>query len=277
MGQQHNGHSGHAGHTGQSILVQPGSAQITHAAAVLPQLVPAEASMEAVLDPIAQQRIATLEDEAKRRIAAAEAAAAARIEAAQAEAERWRQHALSTEADAQQRGFAAGYAEGERQGRQAGESAVHQAAQADLDRLAHLVAGADANLQAALRAAQAQLAALSVAIARTIALAAFQLDDHLLARRIAALLEHISQTVATTVRVSPADLPLLQPQWPDLVRAQGWLAPGPRLIADEAITPGGCIIETGTQYLDARLETLCARVAETFAQTDEAAPEVTAA
>jgi flagellar assembly protein FliH len=199
------------------------------------------------------------------RLAEAEARFAAELAAVRAESEQWRAHALAVEAEARAQGFAAGYAEGERQGRSDGATAIRAEEQASLACLAALADAGVVEMQAALMAAHETLAALGIAIARAIVGEAFALDPSLLARRITRLLERLSDVTTATVRLHPTDLAVVQPHWPDLAQTYGWGEQGPRLLGDDAVTPGGCVVEARTHYLDAQIETLCDMVRETFA------------
>lgn len=210
-------------------------------------------------------RLAAVEHEAHARIAAAQAQAEARIAEALAEAERWRQHALATEADAAQRGFNAGYADGAQQGRAEAEAAVRAENRALVAQLTALAKHARTDLRAGIRAAQAGLADLSLAVARAVIAEAVRIEPDLLARRINRLLEEVGDATTAVVRVGPADFAALQPLWPLATRARRNGERGPRIVADDTLAPGDCIIEGHTRYFDARLTPLFAVVQETFA------------
>jgi flagellar assembly protein FliH len=207
------------------------------------------------------------------RLAHVEAEAATKIAEAQAEAERWRAHALATEAESSARGFAAGYADGLGQSRIDAEATVRAEQRAATETIATLAKRARLDTRTYLRAAQSALAALSVEIARVTIGEAFSLDNDLLQRRIAALLDQIADATTAVVRVAPADLNHLQPLWPAAMRARRAGERGPRLMGDPSLTPGDCIIESHTRYFDARLEPLFALVAETFAALPATPPE----
>jgi len=208
---------------------------------------------------------AIIEAEAQARIAAVEATAASQIEAAQAEAERWRQHALQSEAEGYSRGFTAGYADGTTQGQNDGAAAVKAEARAQLDQLVALTKAARLETRQALRATREQLTHLSMEVARAIIGEALRVDGDLLSRRVAHLLDGIGESATAIVRVAPADLPMLQPYWAAATRARRLGERGPRVVADESLAPGDCIVEGTLRYLDARLEPLFTRVAEAFA------------
>ncbi|MBA3826349.1 MAG: hypothetical protein H0X24_20920 [Ktedonobacterales bacterium] len=208
---------------------------------------------------------AIIEAEAQARIMAIEAAAATQIAAAQAEVERWRQHALQSESEGYSRGFTAGYADGTQQGQTEGAAAVKAEARAQLDQLVVLTKAARVETRHALLATREQLTHLSIDIARAIIGEALRIDTDLLSRRVAHLLDGLGESATAIVRVAPADLPALQPHWAAAARARRMGERGPRVVADEALAPGDCIVEGTVRYLDARLEPLFTRVAEAFA------------
>ncbi|HKD74254.1 MAG TPA: FliH/SctL family protein, partial [Ktedonobacterales bacterium] len=183
------------------------------------------------------------QQKAEKGIAEAEARFAAELAAAHAEIERWRTHALTVEAEAKAQGFAAGHAEGFAQGRNEGTTAAHAEAQTSLDRLAALAERSVIDLRSSLGATRDLLAQLSVEVARTLVGEALRVDPSLLAHRIVALLERLSDVTTATVRLHPADLVLMQQHWPELAHAYGWGDQGPRLLGDDTISPGGCLIE----------------------------------
>jgi flagellar assembly protein FliH len=210
-------------------------------------------------------RLVMVEHEAHTRIAAAHAQAESRVAEALAEAERWRQHALATEADAYQRGFSAGYADGAQQGRAEADAAVRAETRALVAQITTLAKRARTDLRTGILAAQAGLADLSLAVARAVIDEAVRLDPDLLARRINALLAQVGDATIAVVRVCPADFAALQPLWPVATRARRNGERGPRIVADDTLAPGDCIIEGHTRYFDARLEPLFAVVQEAFA------------
>src|SRR5579884_597702 len=213
--------------------------------------------------PPAEPAVPHQKEEERR--ADAEARFAAELAAAQAEIEHWRAHVQSAEAEARERGFADGYSEGMARGRDEGAADVRAEAQSSLERLAALAERSVIDMRAALAATRDMLAQLSVEIAQTLVGEALRVDPSLLAHRIVALLERLSDVTTATVRLHPTDLALMQQHWPELARAYGWGEQGPRLLGDDTVSAGGCVIEARTHYLDARLETLTDLVREMFA------------
>lgn len=245
--------------------------QVSDAAVQLPQLIEAKRPRlspqlaNAVLTPEARDVLATIEEHARTRIAAVEAQAANDIAAAQAEMERWRAHALASEAEARERGFTAGFAEGQPVGFQAGEAAAWEAQTAQLARLTALADSCTTDMRQAILVAQADLADLSLEVARAIIGETLRADPELVTRRVAHLAQRLSERVQATVRVNPDDLPLVQAHWPALARSRRASDQGPQVIADDAIAVGGCAIETRTQFLEGQWDLLLELVREAFA------------
>jgi flagellar assembly protein FliH len=212
------------------------------------------------------------EAELEGRIAAIEAQAHAQIAAAQAEAEQWRRHALQSESEGYSRGFTAGYNDGVQQGQAEGAAAVKAEARAQIDQIMALTKTARIETRGAMLATREQLVQLSSEIARAIIGEALRIDSDLLSRRVAHLLDAIGESATAIVRVAPADLPALQPYWSAATRARRLGERGPRVVADESLAPGDCIVEGTIRYLDARLEPLFTRVAEAFAAVPAHAP-----
>ncbi len=255
----------------RTAWVQHGKVPVKSVTAELPHLWEAPADATITLDTHLPSHgpggldSAIIEAEALARVAAVEAAAAAQIEAAQAEAERWRQHALQSEAEGYSRGFTAGYADGTQQGQVDGAAAVKAEARAQLDPVVALTKAARIETRQALLATREQLTQLSIEVARAVIGEALRVDADLLSRRVAHLLEGIGESATAIVRVAPADLPALQPFWAAATRARRMGERGPRVVADASLAPGDCIVEGTVRYLDARLEPLFTRVAEAFA------------
>jgi flagellar assembly protein FliH len=244
----------------------------TQVAATVPQLpqlddLPLEEAVPAaeVLPGELHPHVLHARAEAEARLAQVTAEAEARLAQAIAEAERWRDHALATEADAQARGFAAGYADGMAQGRAAGEATAQEEMRAQVAQIAVLAKAARMELRAGIRAARDELAALCVAVARATIGEALRSDPDLLARRVALLLDEIGDATTAVVRVHPDDLPGLQAHWPAAARARRSGERGLRLVGDDSLAPGDCIVEGHTRSFDARLAPMLDRVATAFA------------
>lgn len=252
--------------------VRRGTDQMVKATTLLPQFwtpdLAADAAESGALPQIAQEGLREAQEEWERQLAEERERMAAQVAMAEAEASRWHAHALAVEAEARQMGFAAGYADGEAQGAAAGRTTVEREAQAALDRLRSLADQAQWDQQAAIHAAQVDLARLSIAIAQAVIGEHLALAPEALARRVAHLLDRLDDAATATVHLHPDDHAQLQRDWPSFAEERGFADHAPRFIADETIARGGCIIVTRTYYLDARPEVLLAQIAAVFAAAE---------
>ncbi len=214
------------------------------------------------------QAISEEEAAVRRRVAQAVAEEATlwqtRLTACQTELECTRSGIAAAESAARERGYQAGFAQGERDGRVAFDQAHH----ALLDHLASLVNGARWNHRTALHDARTTLTQLSLEVANALFGESIAHDPLLLARRVSTLIDRMEESASATIRVHPADQPLLVEHWSVVLSQRGLDAGLLRLLADEQIERGGCVIETRTQYLDGQPTALLALVREVFAQMD---------
>ncbi len=79
-----------------------------------------------------------------------------------------------------------------------------------------------------------------------------RLDPTLIGRTVAAAVAKAQHAASITIRVSPADLAVVEGVYPDDPRV--------RVIADDGISPGGCVLETDWGSIDATIETQLARL-----------------
>lgn len=253
--------------------VQRDHSQVSDAMTHLPHLLQMQSSeLPLMLSAEALEAIRIVREEAQQHIAAITAEVEAKLLLSQSEAERWRRHALSTEAEAQTRGYQAGFASGEIQGRLNGEQSVREEQQALLTRLEQIVSSSLAMTHDALSDAEKGLAQLSIEIARSVVGECFANDESLFLRRISALLHTLDDAITATIHVAPEDYSLLQEQWFANTLPQWRDSQNLRLVADEQVPPGGCVIDTRTHHLDAGPETLFALVQSIFKRVDAEEP-----
>ena len=155
------------------------------------------------------------------------------------------------------------YAEGMEHGRQAGEQATRSALEAPLRQQAQEQAQ---RLTTLLKNTQAQLDQLEDALAAQVLELACDLARQVVRRELAQPLEPLKAVVhealalavqdgqPATVRLNPADLSLLQD---DIGAALG--TQNVKLVADAAITPGGCTVESVQGAVDGTVEKRWAR------------------
>jgi type III secretion protein L len=141
----------------------------------------------------------------------------------------------------------------ERAARELREAAYEEGREAALSEFAQLLLDARERRDAAVSSAERDVLTLAVKLAEKIIGREIERDPAALADIVAAALRHARQSEALTVRVNPADLPAVEAH-----RAR--LDPAGRarfldLVADPRVGPGGCVIESESGTVDARLET----------------------
>lgn len=171
-------------------------------------------------------------------LAQARAEAERIVAEARQQAEAVRQQAAAA---GRQQGFEAGFAEG----RAAAEA---QAAQ-EVARLHDLLNSILAERARILSGAEAELVDLALAIARKVIgdIAANHVEA--VAYIVHQAVEQLGQTGPFQIHLHPADAQRLAAFWP----TEG--KPGWKLVPDERVAPGGCIVVCGAGQVDARLET----------------------
>lgn len=145
------------------------------------------------------------------------------------------------------------YAEGHRRGIEAGkaqfESEVGAAAQA-------LQAAAEALVQARqsfLDALEPQVARLATIIAERVLQRECRIDPDIVMTMARAALQRLAECEQIVLRLHPADLDALRRQRVTLLEEFEGVE-SLELTADESVAPGGCIAETESVRVDARLE-----------------------
>lgn len=116
----------------------------------------------------------------------------------------------------------------------------------------HLLAAGEMR-DAALVTVEQDVLRLAVKIAQKIIGREIERDDQTLAQIVATALNQARRHETLTLRINPADLPLVNARR-DLLD-QITRAPYLDLVADPLVTRGGCIIESDSGTIDAQLET----------------------
>jgi flagellar assembly protein FliH len=144
------------------------------------------------------------------------------------------------------------YAEGMRRGEEAGrarfEAQVAECAAA-------LRASAEAMRQARkefLNSLEPQLVALAVAVAERILHREIAADRETVRRTVRAATEHLAERERLTLRLNPGDHRALEEQGVDLLDDLEGVH-RVRRIPDEAVDPGGCVVETSSVEVDATI------------------------
>jgi flagellar assembly protein FliH len=169
--------------------------------------------------------------------------------------------------DAEQQAYCRGFGDGERKGYELGEQAGLEAAMQKLDSLllsGHKLLGKLGDLhRQTCRDVEADLVQLALAVARKIVGREVSLDPETVARIIRQALSRVEHAGRITIKLNPVDLELLAESKPQLL--SGLPEAGRAAFeADEGIARGGCLIDTDSGEVDARIERQFQVVEEAF-------------
>lgn len=154
---------------------------------------------------------------------------------------RHRDHLAALERDA----FATGYAQGERAGVEAG----NKRAEAMLRRLAATLEELTTLRQTMIRQTEQQMVELALAIARRILRREVMLDGDLILAMARVALDRLGEAASTTIRLNPEDCALTLQRHGDNA-----LGSRVRIVADAAVSRGGCLVESEFGFIDAAVE-----------------------
>lgn len=163
---------------------------------------------------------------------------AARILAdAQAQATKWRQDA-----------YQGGYLEGQESAQAEWEARLKQAAD--------LLNGSIEARHALFTQSEGEVVRLAIEIARKVVHKELELDPQLVAGMAKEALKHLGSRTHIRIHLNPNDIPVLEARMKELTP----LAREIELVADDGITPGGCLVEGSSGRVDARIETQIATI-----------------
>jgi len=201
-----------------------------------------------------------IEAEAARIISEAEARAAAIIESANKAAAEMGARARS---DGHAAGLAAGRDDGLKAGRAEGHRDAFAQARDEILKAAESLAGACTEFsilkENLFKQAESDLLKLSIMIARKITAKEISGDAHITAQNVKRCLDMLSQRKDLVVRVAPQAVAVVQEMLPELSKRLGDLS-GVKVVADEEIAPGGCLVTGQSGMLDATIESQFAEV-----------------
>ncbi|MBI4477480.1 MAG: hypothetical protein HY654_09920 [Acidobacteria bacterium] len=157
--------------------------------------------------------------------------------------------------------FAKGYAQGEKVGMEAGA----KRADAMLRRLANTLEELHTLRASMIRSTDRQLVQLALAIAKRILRKEVKVDEELTLALARVALDRLGETSGpTTIRLHPDDHSVLT--------ALGSLTQVSRhltIVADSAISRGGCLVESEFGYIDASIDTQFQELARVLVDTDD--------
>jgi flagellar assembly protein FliH len=157
--------------------------------------------------------------------------------------------------------FASGYAAGERAGLEAG----NKRAEAMLRRLAQTLDELRALRGTLLRQTEQQMVQLALAIAKKILRREAAFDQDLLVAMARVALDRVGEQGGATIRLNPED-------YAQTVQRHGdhWAGSRVTVVADPAVSRGGCLVESEFGFVDAGIDAQFDQVAQALAADDRA-------
>jgi flagellar assembly protein FliH len=198
--------------------------------------------------------LADIEAQAAAIVSAAEASASAIIEEAAREGARIQ--AKATE-DGRVAGLEAAREEGLRLGRAEGRQQAFDEARGEITVAAKCLVDACAELAAAkdglFTQAEKDLLKLALFIASKIVAREVIADAHVTADNVKRCLDMLSERKNLAVRVAPSAVSVIEQQLPELAKRMGDLS-SVKIIGDEKVSTGGCLITAQSGVIDATIE-----------------------
>ncbi len=177
-------------------------------------------------------------------------------------------HLQEIEESAYRQAFERGFSEGFEQGKTDGRTEIFKELDTLITDLRRLSDNAIMDLRESIHNTQVSLAQLSIAVASTLVLNAFHTEPQVFLRFINKLLGELENSVTAKIRLNPDDIKTLYPYWDEIAVEHGWDTAHSHLIPDLTLKKGSCIVESDTNYIDGRIETLTKKVSDIFQETD---------
>jgi flagellar assembly protein FliH len=195
-----------------------------------------------------------IEAQAAAVMSVAEAGAAAVISAAEKEAVAIRARA---EAGGRESGLAAGREEGLKAGADRGREEAFAQAREEITAAVEGLTAACAELarlkDGLFTLAESDLLKLSILIAKKIVAREINADAHVTAENVKRCLDLLSQRRNLVVRVAPSAIETVEARLPELSKRLGDLS-SVKVVADAAVSPGGCLVTGESGVIDATIE-----------------------
>ena len=206
-----------------------------------------EAEARAVLD---QAR-----EEARRIVAEAQERSSRLVEEASQEAAQAQQESRKAGFDQGRKdGFAQGLAEGREKGNAEATKTVTDAASTVGNTLVALVNDLETRRSALLEECRREVLRLAMRVAERVVRREVTVDPTILERTVTRAVELTAQKSDIDIHVNPADLDAVHRFLPDLGRKFAGLRVG-RVMADDAVSRGGCILKSNEGTVDADIAT----------------------
>jgi len=146
--------------------------------------------------------------------------------------------------------FAKGYAAGERAGAEAGSTR----AEAMLRRLAQTIEELGGLRTSMVHQTERQMVQLAVAVAKRIVGREIGLDADLVVAMARVALDRLGEGTPAVIRLNPEDLAA--------AGQTGWAGPHVTIVADPAVSRGGCLVESEFGFIDASVEAQFDQIAQ---------------
>ncbi len=165
----------------------------------------------------------------------------------------------------EQRAYEAGFREAE--SRLRGE--LEKLLEAERTRITKAIGEFGREKQSYYQRVETEVVSLSLSIARKILHREVQIDPMLMAGMVRVALEKISTGSSVKLRVPPGEVS----RWIDLLENQEGLEPKPEVVADAAIAPGECLLETEVGTTELSIETQIKEIENGFLDLLAVKPE----
>ncbi len=178
--------------------------------------------------------------------------------------------------DVAQEAYCRGFGEGERSGFEKGRAAMAEEGRQELERTLEGLRQASSGLEDLRRSfglgIEREIVQLALAVARKVVGRELKADPEALAGIVCEALGRVESSGRITIKMNPEDLSRLSEIQPRILSR--FTDSGLTVFApDDAISPGGCLIETETGEIDARLEQQFRVLEEAFRVELAGAPE----
>lgn len=194
-------------------------------------------------------------EEARKIVAEAEARAKGLGEASARDAARGENDARKAGfARGREEGLAQGLAEGREKGNAEATKKVTDAASTVVNTLVALVNDLEARRTALLEECRREVLRLAMRVAERVVRREVAIDSSILERTVARAVELTAQKSDIDIHVNPADLDAVHKFLPELARKFAGLHVG-RVMADEVVSRGGCILRSNEGTVDADIAT----------------------
>jgi flagellar assembly protein FliH len=209
----------------------------------------------AVLTPAVPFNFADIDEEAARLMAAAKDKARQMIAAAIEEANRVKSQARAEGAkEGQNEGLEKGHAEGLVKGRAQAAAAVAEQCKTINETLMKIADNFEKEKKLLLNQARQDMVRLAFAIAAKVIRRETSLSPDIAVRNVESAVELTANKTDITIRLSPADIASVQEFLPQLHRRFSDMK-SVKVVADEAVSRGGCLLTTTSGSVDADIKT----------------------